>query len=81
MATKKQERFGGCWDKAAEDEPLFVLRGQDMLAPALVREWARQFAVHAAAQDIDAAGWLPKFLEAMQVAHQMEQWPGRRLPD
>src|ERR1700730_449746 len=30
----------GCLGKAADDEPVFILRAQDIFAPDLVREWA-----------------------------------------
>jgi hypothetical protein len=30
----------GCLGRAADDEPVFVLRGQDMLAPDLIDLWA-----------------------------------------
>lgn len=39
MATKRQGI--SCYDKAAPDEPLFVLKSTDPLAPAVVEEWAR----------------------------------------
>lgn len=29
-----------CYDKAADNEPLFVLRAQDALAPMVVEYWA-----------------------------------------
>jgi len=32
-----------CLNKAADDEPLFVFRANDPLAPQLVREWADQY--------------------------------------
>lgn len=33
-------RGEGCLGKAADDEPVFVLRAQDSLAPGLIRVWA-----------------------------------------
>lgn len=38
MATKREGV--PCYDKAAEDEPLFVLRGQDQFAAETVEYWA-----------------------------------------
>ncbi len=35
-----------CINKAADDEPVFVLRGQDALAPILVRLWADLAELH-----------------------------------
>jgi hypothetical protein len=43
MAIKAIEAIEGCWAAAADDEPLFVLKSTDDLAPAIVREWARQY--------------------------------------
>lgn len=31
-----------CLDKVAADEPIFVLRGQDLSTPAIIREWVRR---------------------------------------
>ena len=44
MATKAQELAGlknrtTCLGKAADEEPLFVLRAQDKLMPTVVRIW------------------------------------------
>jgi hypothetical protein len=41
MGTKKEELESttGCLAKAADDEPIFVLRAQDRLAPAAVYNW------------------------------------------
>lgn len=48
MGTKAQILAGeeACVSNAHMNEPLFVLRGTDPRAPALVRDWARQY--HAA---------------------------------
>ena len=62
--------------KIAADEPLFVLRARDTLAPGVVREWAlraEKFGVHAA-----------KSVEAWACAEAMEAWQktnGCRVPD
>jgi hypothetical protein len=62
-----------CLDKVADDEPIFVLRGQDKLAPALVRLWADLAELH---------GCDPhKLFEARLLAGQMDCWPTRKLPD
>jgi hypothetical protein len=74
MATKNQEvqnlRQGiGCLGKAADDEPLFILRAQDMLAPDLVRRWARL-----AAMQTPGGTGTEKTKEALDLANQMEEW-------
>lgn len=62
-----------CLNKAADDEPIFVLRANDMLAPAVVRAWAT-LAVGAGAP-------FEKFKSAQDLAEAMEKWPNRKLPD
>lgn len=59
------------------DEPVFLLRGQDMLAPAVVRQWAN----NAMANGVDR-----KMVDkALDQAAAMEAWAkahgGRKLPD
>jgi hypothetical protein len=58
---------------AQDDEPIFVLRAQDRLAPGLVRAWADQ------AERAGCAG--EKINEARALAEAMERWPVRKLPD
>lgn len=55
-----------CLQKVAADEPIFVLRAQDILAPVLVRLWAQLAALHGAS-DL-------KCHEAAQWAQSMEYW-------
>lgn len=76
MATKREEldTHGSCLDRAAEDEPLFILRAQDRLAPHLVRIWAHAAAV-CGAPDAKVAG-------ALETADRMEEWGGaKKVPD
>jgi hypothetical protein len=73
LAIKTEELKSGCISKAADNEPLFVLRAQDMLAPELVREWA----VRAAEHECSVA----KVNEAFALADKMEAWPNRKFPD
>ena len=67
--------------EAADDEPLFVLRATDKLAPALVRLWAQQFAVHSMASINGSSFFQNKYQEAMALADAMEAWPNRKFPD
>lgn len=76
MGTKAQELESGCFAKAADDEPLFVLRAQDAIAPHIVRTWAQG----ARAAGVNEA----KVVEAEQLAARMEQWQNenrRKIPD
>ena len=43
MGTKANPGQFDCYAAAADDEPLFVLRAKDPLAPALVHEWANRY--------------------------------------
>jgi hypothetical protein len=56
----------GCLDRAALDEPVFILRAQDILAPKVVVRWA-----HLAEQ---AGSPHDKVRGALQVAKQMADW-------
>jgi len=62
-----------CLNKAAEDEPLFVLRAQDESAPEVVRDWAAQAEAKGAPAE--------KVREALELADAMEAWPHRKTPD
>lgn len=55
-----------CYIKAAGDEPLFVLRSQDKLAPEIVREWAYRALAAGVPED--------KVAEARRCADDMEDW-------
>lgn len=66
-------RGEGCLGKAADDEPVFVLRAQDMLAADLVDTWATQ--AHVAGCKWD------KVREARELAQAMREWPRRKNPD
>lgn len=64
-----------CLTRAADDEPLFVLRANDPLAPKVVREWAYRYEEEKA----DAGGMLTekqlaKTEEARDLADAMEVW-------
>jgi hypothetical protein len=63
-------------EKVGEDEPVFVLRAQDMLGPEIVREWAYRAAVEGSPRE--------KIEEARRIADQMEDWQiahRRKVPD
>lgn len=59
--------------KIPEDEPVFVLRGQDAVAANTVRFWAAAAAT---------AGADPAIVEAARKhAALMEAWPTKKIPD
>lgn len=66
-----------CLLKAGDDEPIFVLRAKDSLAPEIVREWVKLAKL---------CGKTPpeKLAEAEELAVKMEKWGEQnesRLPD
>jgi len=59
-----------------EDEPVFLIRGQDAVGPKTVMHWAEQAELHGAAPNIVAA--------AVQQAVQMRVWQEKnriKIPD
>lgn len=62
-----------CLHKLAPNEPFFVLRAQDLLAPHQVEQWA----MNAEKSGCDPA----KVLEARRTALDMMSWRGRKYPD
>lgn len=85
MNTAKEEREAaargeGCLGKAADDEPVFILRSTDKFAPILVDLWC-EF-VRAAGKAPDD----PKLIEALLLAQKMRRWQARnwskkKVPD
>jgi hypothetical protein len=78
MALAKRERAlvrngKGSLGKAADDEPVFILRGQDRLAPILVELWAELARSHGCPSG--------KVREARSMATAMRRWPKRKYPD
>lgn len=64
-----------CYDKAvANGEPVFVLRAQDIMAPAVVDYWV--------ARNMAALGpEHPKIVEALKIGDAMRAWPTRKQAD
>lgn len=76
LAGKERELTAagqGCLGKAADNEPVFILRAQDILAADLVDTWATQ----AKTLGVD---W-DKVREAREIAQAMREWPQRKNPD
>ncbi len=61
-----------CLNKAAFDEPIFVLRAKDPLAPQAVRLWATMSIGRHEPDKID---------EAMHLAEQMERYRSANYPE
>lgn len=68
-----QEKIQAPPDMIPEDEPVFLLRAQDIHASRTVRFWASLVA-H---QDGD-----PRCVQAaMDIADEMDTWPTKKTPD
>lgn len=62
-----------CLKNLKPDEPYFILRAQDVLAPGIVRRWATL----AAEAGVNPA----KVAEAERIAYDMERYQDRKVPD
>lgn len=64
---KKQELSlpNSCLNKASSNEPIFVIRGKDPLAPMLIRHWATM---------ADGVHEIGKVEEARSFAEEIEKW-------
>ena len=73
--TKYSNSFVGnsAMSKPTKDEPVFVLRAQDALAPALVRVWISLAETHGVSPE--------KLMSAQQILWAMLKWPNRKIPD
>jgi hypothetical protein len=65
--------------KASDEEPVFLLRGQDNLAAGLVEKWAIQASV--AIPSIGGSDMSHKIGEARLIADLMRSWPIHKNPD
>lgn len=66
MSTKNNPGKFDCLSKVGPDEPIFVLRANDPIAPAAVRLWAAQY--------WQQGGDPAKVAEARACADAMEVW-------
>lgn len=69
MGTKREniENPQSCLSKAADDEPIFVLRAKDPLAADIVREWAMLAARDQVHEE-------EKCRAALECAQKMDEW-------
>ena len=74
MGTKNNPGKFDCYAKAGDDEPIFVLRANDPLAPALVELWAAiRLETHPGHSDQHE-----KRGEALECARVMRVWKYRQ---
>ena len=76
MATKRNPGEFDCYASAGDDEPIFVLRSTDPLAPGIVREWAERYARSKGLDETNDPRSCRKFIEAIKCAESMESWGG-----
>lgn len=74
MIKSDELKGPSCLTRAADDEPLFVVRANDELAPALVRDWATRYMASKGGPAYMTDAQLEKFREAHILAVKMEQW-------
>lgn len=87
MATKREvleaaARGEGCLGKAADDEPVFVFRAQDMFTARTIRYWASTVDAHAAVEctsERELRATQAKTSAAREDANVVEFW-GRMHP-
>lgn len=75
-ARRDYDRIQDPEHKIPEEEPVFLLRGQDKLAPDLIRQWALQL--------LSKGGSGVMAEMAMKHADKMEAWQtryGAKVPD
>lgn len=65
-------------EKVPDEEPLFCLRGQDVLAPGTVRHWCQLYREEVT---IDSPEERKKHNDALDCAVKMSFWKPRKLPD
>lgn len=79
MSLKRDEiaNPNSCLNKAADDEPIFVLRANDPIAAAVVRTWAERYVADKIDYNTDGiltGAQLLKAQEARGLANQMDAW-------
>jgi hypothetical protein len=72
MGTKQNPGKYDCYEKAKDDEPMFVLLARDPLASVLVDLWARII------ESQNGGAPTEKTLEARQCATDMRVWEMQR---
>lgn len=88
--TREQAARGeGCLGRAADDEPVFVLRAQDALAPEIVETWAFRLEHETLGRDSPSTrkrslSQISKIRGARALAREMRAWQAShdsKLPD
>lgn len=83
MALKKVEieNPDSCLNRAAPDEPIFVLRAQDCFASDVILKWCDMYRrAHAPAGAWRSEAHREKHNEAIEIVGQFERWRERKIP-
>lgn len=70
--TDELKNPNSCLNRAADDEPLFVLRGKDVAAPAAIAEWIKSRISMGKNEFGDS-----QITEAVELAEKMEQYQAK----
>ena len=77
MGTKNNPGLFDCYKEAGSDEPIFILRANDELAPNIIRFWAEEYRISKLKKSKDNK-LTPKqesrYQEARLCARSMEVW-------
>lgn len=74
MLKRLELKGPSCLTNAADDEPIFVLKSTDELAPNIVRAWAAAYKTRKEAAGQFTPAREAKYHEAMALATDMEIW-------
>lgn len=76
MSTKAENiaNLTSCWNRAADNEPVFVLRANDPVAQIAVHMWALHYVEKKGGWEKMTYAQKCKFHDAMAVSQAMEDW-------
>ena len=76
MSTKADNILNpsSCWNRASNDEPIFVLRATDPSAPDFVTLWANRYVLAKGGFMRMTPEQQAKYYEALRVANEMREW-------
>lgn len=81
MSTKTENILdpNSCWNRAESEEPVFILRANDDVAPANVILWAQQYLSSKGGLRNMNHTQVAKYENALQIARQMREWRHTKL--
>lgn len=83
MSTKAENILdpNSCWNRAENDEPVFVLRANDDVAPANIILWAQQYMSSKGGYYRMTPAQVAKYNDAMNTAQAMKEWRAAKLKE